>query len=65
MDACVAKEGFVDWNKPNARDKVFYAEYGSYGDGADLSQRAPFSKELKQEDLDDYSIEKVFGRKID
>lgn len=23
MDACVAKEGFVDWNKPNARDKVF------------------------------------------
>ncbi len=38
-------EGFHDWGKQAAHETMFYAEYGSFGPGAQ-GQRAPYAKQL-------------------
>lgn len=46
----IRPEGFHDWNKPNARETVFYAEYGSTGPGAAPNRRADFVHILSAEE---------------
>ncbi len=57
----IRPEGFHDWNKPNVRETVFYAEYGSTGPGADngMNQRADFVRALTDEEALRYTKEKV------
>jgi len=58
MDEHVAPEGFVDWD---AEKKVTerYAEFGTRGARADLSERNPAEKILSAEEAAAYTIERV------
>ena len=59
----IRQEGFHDWNKPNARENCFYAEYQSYGPGAvtDSSLRAPYVRQLTDAEAALHAKEKVLG----
>jgi len=49
--------GWADWNKDH--DHFFYAEYKSYGPGADVADRADFSHQLTDEEASVYTMENV------
>lgn len=55
----IRKEGWHNWNKPEAETTTFYAEYHSTGPGAAPESRVPWSHQL--EDPTDFSMDKVLG----
>ncbi|MEO7978292.1 pectinesterase family protein [Flavobacterium sp.] len=60
----IVPEGWNAWkgdkNFPDKQKTVFYAEYGSKGEGAkDLSKRVNWSHQLKKSDLKKYDLNKV------
>lgn len=57
----IKPEGWHNWNKPEAEKKSFYAEYKSTGSGAGISSRVPWSHQLTDEQLREYSLEKILG----
>ncbi len=58
----IKKEGFHDWNKTEARDTIYYAEYQSYGEGAATAdERAPYVKQLTEEEALFHSKENVLS----
>lgn len=57
MGGHIRPEGWNNWNKKEAEKTVFYAEYKSFGKGADISARAPYSHQLSS--LDGYAMEDV------
>lgn len=59
----IKPEGFHDWNKPNARENCFYAEYQSDGPGAAKipSCRAPYVHQLTAKEAALYTKEKVLS----
>lgn len=59
MGMHILPAGWHNWNKPDAEQTVFYAEYQSTGDGARPGERAPFSRQLKS--LDGYEMETVLA----
>ena len=59
LGAHIRPEGFHDWNKPNARETVFYAEYNSTGPGADPAHRAGFVHLLSETEALHYTKDKV------
>ncbi|NGM65505.1 pectinesterase family protein [Sphingobacterium sp. SGR-19] len=63
----ITPQGWHPWpgdkNFPNKEKTAFYAEYGSYGAGAeDLSKRVEWSHQLKKSALKKYSPEWVLNR---
>ena len=54
MDSCIHPAGFHDWNKKDAHDTIFYAEYNNSGKGASLEHRASFSHILTKEEYNRY-----------
>ncbi len=61
IGAHIRPEGWHDWNKPQAHAATFYAEYGSTGPGGDVSRRAEWSHQLREDDLPQYTKEAVLG----
>lgn len=62
IGAHIKKEGWHDWDKKDAWETLFFAEYGNTGEGAaDASQRAPFVTMLTEEEATEYTTEKVLG----
>lgn len=59
MGMHIVPAGWHNWDKPEAEQTVFYAEYRSTGDGARPESRAPFSRQLKS--LDGYGMEAVLA----
>lgn len=57
----IREEGFHDWNKKEAQETLFYAEYQSTGKGAAPSKRAPFVKQLSKEEAADYTKKAVLS----
>lgn len=57
----IRPEGFHDWNKKEAHDTIFYAEYQSTGEGASAYGRASFVKELSDGEALLFSKEKVLS----
>lgn len=57
----IRPEGFHDWNKPDARKTILYAEYNSTGPGADNGRgmRAEFVRSLSDEEVLRYARDKV------
>ena len=51
--------GWHNWDKKEAEKTAFYAEYDSYGPGANPKARAAFSHQLK--DLKGYEMESVLS----
>lgn len=50
MDSHIMEEGWDDWNKPEAREHAFYAEYGSFGPGAVMARRPKWVRRLTAEE---------------
>lgn len=58
----ILKEGWHNWDKPDAEKTSFYAEYGNYGPGAaSRDERVPWAHFLKPRQLADYTPENVLG----
>ena len=58
----ILREGWHNWNKPDAEKTSFYAEYGNYGPGAASSrERISWSHTLKPGQLAAYTPENVLG----
>ena len=63
----IRPEGWHDWEKegkPNTKENSFYAEYGSYGPGAQ-GPRVEWSHQLTRKEFEDYSFEKVMYQRQD
>jgi pectinesterase len=57
----ILPEGWHNWNKPEAEKTSFYAEYKSTGPGANPTARVTWSHQLSEEEIKQYSLEKIFG----
>ena len=55
----VVKDGFHDWNKPEAHDTVYYAEYNGHGPGYCPDKRASFVHILTDEEAAMYKKEYI------
>jgi len=49
MSDVVRREGWHDWNKPEAHDTILYAEFASAGPGGDAAGRVPWAVPLTAE----------------
>lgn len=56
----IKEEGFHDWNKKDAWDKMFFAEYKNTGIGA-TGKRAPYVHTLTDEEALKYTKKNVLG----
>ncbi|WP_094551182.1 pectinesterase family protein [Petroclostridium xylanilyticum] len=63
MGEHIKNEGWHNWNKENAEKNVFYAEYNSYGPGAQMDKRVKWAKILTKEEAKEYSIHNVLSGK--
>lgn len=62
IDGHIKPEGWHDWNKKEAWDTMFFAEYNNIGEGAGTKEtRAPFVKFLSDEEAKEYTREQVIG----
>lgn len=61
LGAHIKKEGWHDWNKADARNSVFYAEYGNYGAGAETSGRVDWCHILTAEEAAHFTKERVLS----
>lgn len=60
MGSHIRPEGWHNWSRPEAEQTTFYAEYGSSGPGAN-GERVGWANKLGEEDLKNYTIEKVLA----
>jgi pectinesterase len=61
MGVHIIKEGWDNWRNPLNEKTVLYAEYNSYGPGANPAGRVKWSKQLSKKELNDYTVKKIFG----
>ncbi|MFI5337268.1 MAG: pectinesterase family protein [Opitutales bacterium] len=61
MASAVRPEGWHDWNKPEARRTVVFAEYGSTGPGAETKARVPWARQLTAAEAGALTIDRVLG----
>ena len=61
MGAHIKKEGWHNWNRPEAETTARYEEYGSIGPGGDMSQRVSWSKILTTDEAALYTTKNVLG----
>lgn len=59
LGAHIKKEGWHDWNKEDARELTFYAEFENYGPGAAPEERVAWSHQLTAEEAEQYTRENV------
>lgn len=56
----IVPEGWNNWGNAENEKTTFYAEYKSAGDGGNAKGRAPWSKQLNDEEVKEYTLEKIF-----
>jgi len=61
----IKKEGWHDWNKEEAREQTFYAEYENYGPGASPKTRVSWSHQLTAEEAARYTKENILWNNAD
>nr|WP_192348299.1 pectinesterase family protein [Algoriphagus sp. Y33] len=57
----IKPEGWHNWNKPNAEQTAFYAEYASRGPGANVAERVSWSHQLTEEEAEIYTAKAVLA----
>ncbi|MDT0677871.1 pectinesterase family protein [Autumnicola musiva] len=62
MSALIKPEGWHNWSKPETEKTTFYVEYNSYGPGASAN-RVPWAKNISEEQLQEYEINRVLAGK--
>jgi pectinesterase len=61
LDKQIKPEGWHNWNKPDAEKTSYYGEYNSTGPGANKASRVTWSHQLTDDEVKEYSLEKIFG----
>lgn len=56
----IAAEGWNNWDNPSNEKTVFYAEYKNTGEGAGISHRVSWSKQLSDKEAKEYTVENIF-----
>jgi pectinesterase len=64
MNSVIRPEGWHNWNKPEAEQTAYYAEYKSSGAGGDSSQRVAWSHQLTEEERRQYTRQNILGNWI-
>jgi pectinesterase len=59
LGAHIKKEGWHNWDKPNAEKESYYVEYKSYGPGASKEPRTTWSHILTEEEAKKYIISNI------
>lgn len=59
MDSHICPEGWHDWGKTDAHKTCFFAEYNSFGPGADISSRPQWVHRLTEDELAPYGRDSV------
>lgn len=59
MGSHIKKEGWHNWNKPEAEETVFYAEYNSSGPGAAPEERVEWAHQLSAEEAEQYTVNQI------
>jgi pectinesterase len=59
----ILPEGWHNWNKPHAENQVLYGEYKNYGQGANTDKRVKWSKQLNEQQAENYSVKKILEGK--
>ncbi|RNI21965.1 pectinesterase family protein [Rufibacter latericius] len=57
----IKPEGWHNWSKPEAEKQVLYAEYNSTGPGASKKERVAWSKQLTEQEAQQYTLKNIFG----
>ncbi|MBT1695695.1 pectin esterase [Fulvivirgaceae bacterium PWU4] len=57
----ILPEGWHNWNKPEAEQTTFYAEYNSKGAGANPEKRVKWSHQLTAKQAADYTVKKILA----
>ncbi len=61
MSAVVRPEGWNNWNQPEREKTVRYAEFKSYGPGANPAARVDWARRLSASEARDISVTRVLG----
>jgi pectinesterase len=66
MGKHILPEGWNPWKGdkmfPNKEKTAYYAEYGSQGEGGNVSKRVSWSYQLTKKELENYTIGKIFDK---
>ena len=65
LGAHIKKEGWHDWNKEEAKEQAYYAEYEYYGPGASPETRVSWSHQLTKEEASAYTKENILWKNAD
>lgn len=65
LGAHIKKEGWHDWNKEEARNLTYYAEYNNFGPGASPETRVSWSHQLTDEEAKKYAKENILWKNAD
>jgi pectinesterase len=57
----IKPEGWHNWNKPDAEETAFFAEYGNYGPGANAEKRVRWSHQLTEVQVQKYDPVRILG----
>ncbi|MBD0289574.1 MAG: pectin esterase [Flavisolibacter sp.] len=60
MGSHIVPEGWHNWDNPDNEKTVYYAEYKSYGPGANTASRVKWSKQLTNEEAEQYTRTNIF-----
>jgi len=61
LEKHILPEGWHDWDKIEAQKTTFYAEYRSFGEGANPSKRVRWAYQLRKKELKKYTPQKILG----
>lgn len=61
MGKHIVPAGWENWRNPQNEATAFYAEYNSRGEGADVSKRVPWSKQLTRKQARKYTLANIFS----
>lgn len=61
MGSHILKEGWDNWRNPENEKTVLYAEYKSYGAGANAAGRVKWSKQLTAKEIKKYTLSIIFS----
>lgn len=61
MGIHIVKEGWENWRNPENEKTVLYAEYKSYGEGANVDSRVKWSTQLTKKDVKQYTIANILS----
>lgn len=61
MGKIIKAEGWNNWGKESNENTTFYAEYKSVGPGANAKSRVPWSHQLNETTVKEYTLDKVLN----